>query len=71
MSEKTATTAPAATESTKGRAKGIQVSTSIPADLHAKLDDYRWTARVENMAALTRKALEEYAANHIDKAATK
>lgn len=64
MSENTATPAAAAKPA---KAKGIQVSTSIPADLHSKLDDYRWTARVENMAALTRLALEEFAANHISK----
>ena len=64
MSENTKTTAPAATESKAAKAKGVQVSTSIPADLHAKLDDYRWTARVDNMAKLTRIALEEFAVNH-------
>jgi len=44
-------------------AKGVQVSTTLPADLHAALEDHRWDVRL-TMTDLVRRALEEYAAAH-------
>jgi hypothetical protein len=44
--------------------KGVQVSATIPADLHEKLKDIRWEKRLEKMTDVFRTALEEYAAKH-------
>lgn len=44
--------------------KGVQVSATIPADLHEKLKDIRWDKRLEKMTDVFRTALEEYAAKH-------
>lgn len=45
-------------------AKGVQVSATIPSDLHEKLKDIRWEKRLEKMTDVFRTALEEYAAKH-------
>ena len=55
--------APAAVAAESKTAKGVQVSTTLPADLHAALEDHRWDVRL-TMTDLVRRALEEYAANH-------
>ena len=44
--------------------KGVQVSATVPTELHEKLKDIRWDKRLEKMTDVFRAALEEYAAKH-------
>jgi hypothetical protein len=45
------------------KTKGVQVSATISPELHAALEDHRWTVR-KTMTELVRMAVEEYADNH-------
>lgn len=46
-------------------AKAKQVSTTIPAEYHEALENYRWDPKVKlTMTELVRTALDEFAAKH-------
>lgn len=45
---------------TEAKTKGVQVSATIPADLHAVLEDHRWDVRM-TFTELVGHALKEYA----------
>lgn len=51
------------TTETTGRAKGVNVSATISAEAYAKLEDYRWSNRINKLTDLVRKAVEDFAAS--------
>lgn len=51
-------------EPAKDSTKGVQVSATIPTELHDKLKDIRWDQRLEKMTDVFRKALDEFASKH-------
>lgn len=63
MTKNTETTAPAA-PAAEEKPKNVQVSTSLPADTFAALDEYRWEKRVSNMSGMLRLAVDEFVERH-------
>lgn len=59
-----ATTETTAAPAETGKPKNVQVSTSLPRDEFAALDEYRWEKRVSNMSGMLRLAVQEFIANH-------
>jgi len=55
-----------ATNATTDASKNVQVSAVITPETHAKLQELRWTQRVERTGDLIRKAIEEFIENHFE-----